>query len=95
METQPVELRRARYVRTLLVWHGKTPADLAERLRLTVDTIYKKLDGRRAFTTSDLLSIADWLHVDAGLLLLPPDTVPELGVLTSAVESAWIRTRAA
>ena len=90
-----MELRRARYVRTLLVWHGKTLADLASRLNLTVDTIYKKLDGRRAFTTNDLLSIADWLHVEAGLLLRPPDMVAELGVLTSAGESACTRILAA
>lgn len=79
--------RRARYVRTLLVWHGQSPDDLKELLGQARDTVYKKLEGRRAFTTGDLVAIAETLGVDPGLLLRPPLEVAELGVISRSVSA--------
>ena len=93
MEPTPSDLRRARYVRTLLVWHGKTPGELAELLGLHVDTVYKKLDGRRAIMPGEMLLIAEEFHVDPGLLLRPPLEVAELGVVAAPPSSAVISVK--
>lgn len=77
--TETLDQRRARFVRTLLAWHDVSRAELAELLGVSVHTVYKKLDGQRAFTTDDFLAICDIFHVSPDSLLRPPAELAELG----------------
>lgn len=79
MPEETLDQRRARFVRTVLAWHGKRPGDLAKLLDREASTAYKKLYGQRAFTSDDLLKIADQFRVEPGLLLRPPAELAELG----------------
>lgn len=92
MEKTEQQQARARFVRALLAWHGVSVDQLSAVLGVKRATVYKKLDGRRPFTTDDLLSIAEAFDVEPGLLLRPP-VLAELGRKPpSAVsEFAWTR----
>lgn len=79
MRDEELHRRRARYVKTLLTWHEVPRETLAEWLDVAIETIYKKLDARRGFTTEDLVEIARRFQLDPRLLLWPPDGVDELG----------------
>lgn len=88
MRNEELEKRRARYVRTILAWHESGPADLAGLLGVTVDTVYKKLDARRAFTTGDLLTIGGRFGIEPGLLLWPPEVVEALGAPVTGISGS-------
>lgn len=86
------ELARARFVRAVLEWHGHEPADLAELLDVGVTAVYKKLDGKRSFTSRDLERIAAVYGADPALLLQPAPAARVLGEpATSGSESGCIR----
>ena len=72
---------RVRFVSALLVWHGVTPAELGQVLGNTRGTIYKKLQGERAFTTRDLETISELFDIDPGLLLRPQSAAAVLGAV--------------
>lgn len=79
MRDEELHRRRARYVKTLLTWHEVPRETLADWLGVALETVYKKLDVRRAFTTEDLIEIAERFQLDPRLLLWPPEGVDELG----------------
>lgn len=82
-EDMTAEESRPRFVAALLAWHDVSPEELGRLLGLSRAAIYKKLHGTRAFTTKDLVAIAEHFGVDPGLLLQPEPAGKLLGQVRS------------
>lgn len=86
MRPSPEDLNRARYVRTLLAYHGHNQTDLGQIIGVTQANASQKLRGQRRFHADELLAIADHYGLDPGTLMRPP--LPELVSVLGAVRSA-------
>jgi hypothetical protein len=73
MTPSDAQLERARYIRTILAYHGDTQTDLGRLL------------GCSQFSDDELLMIADHYGVDPANMLRPPELDGMLGSLRSAV----------
>lgn len=82
MQPSEADIERAKYVRTVLAYHGHTQTDLGRLLGVSQVSASHKLRGTRAFKTSELLIIADAYDLDPGHLLRPPELTAVLGRVT-------------
>ena len=80
MRPSESDLARARYVRTVLAWHGSTVTDLARLLGVSQPNASQKLRGVRGFKVNELVAIADAYGLDPAALPRPPELEPVLGV---------------
>lgn len=74
MTPTPADLIRARYIRTLLAYHGHNQTDLGQIIGVTQANASQKLRGERRFHANELLAIADHYGLDPGAVLRPPLT---------------------
>lgn len=79
MTPSQADLDRARYVRTILAWHGATQTDLGRLLGCSQVAAGRKLRGQRRFSIDELLRIAEAFAVDPANLMRPPALEPMLG----------------
>ncbi len=77
-------MARARYIRTVLAWHGQTQSDLGRLLGCSQVNAGRKLRGLRRFTDDELLLIAETFDLDPGHMLRPPPLEPLLGAVRSS-----------
>lgn len=93
MALSETQLRRARYVRTVLSWHDWTQADLGRLLGVSGPAANRKLKGIRTFKDDELLLIADTFGLEPGLLLRPPALDDFLGTGSTAELIPTLRER--
>lgn len=84
MTPSQADLDRARYVRTILAWHGTTQADLGRLLGCTQEAAGRKLRGVRRFSVDELVLIAETFAVDPANLMRPPPLEGVLGTVPSS-----------
>lgn len=75
---------RARYVRTLLAFHGHNQTHLGRILGISQQAAGLKLRGQSRFSVEQLERIADAYGLDPGHLLKPPPLEGVLGSVRSA-----------
>lgn len=79
MTPSETHIARARYIRTVMTWHGHTQHHLAALLGCTQVSASRKLAAKRAFTADELVLIADAYGLDPANVLRPPELEPVLG----------------
>jgi transcriptional regulator with XRE-family HTH domain len=80
MVPNETHLARARYLRTLLAWHGMNTADFARILGCSQQAASYKLLGKRNLSADDISRIVEALDVEPRYLLTVPGY--ERGLLT-------------
>lgn len=100
MALSETQMRRARFIRTVLAYHDLTQSDLGRLLGCSQVNAGRKLRGMRRFSDDELLVIAEAFGIDPAAMLRPPDLehvfgavrTPDGGLLTCTKDQLpWSR----